>query len=196
MSRELPDMRVRCSWCGTDPLYQTYHDEEWGVPLHEDRRLFEFLLLESFQAGLSWITILRKRKAFAAAFAQFDPQAVAAFGHADLERLMQDAAIVRNRAKIEAAIGNARAFVDIQQRLGSFDAYIWDFVDGRPLINHYRRHEDIPARTELSTAISRDLKQRGFRFVGPVVMYAHMQATGMVNDHVMDCFRHAELAGS
>jgi len=186
--------KTRCEWCGDDALYRRYHDEEWGVPVHDDRVLFEFLLLESFQAGLSWITILRKREAFRRAFAGFDPERVARFGPADVDRLMNDAGIVRNRRKIEAAVGNARAFVKIQERPGGFSGYIWGFVDGRPQVNRHRRHADIPASTALSKTISRDLKQRGFAFVGPVVVYSHMQATGLVNDHVVDCFRWRELA--
>lgn len=185
----------RCPWCGDDPLYQRYHDREWGVPLHDDQALFEFLVLEGMQAGLSWITILRKRENFRRAFAGFDPERVAGFGRREFDRLMNDAGIVRNRRKIEAAIGNARAFLDVREAFGSFDAYIWDFVDGEPVVNRYRRLEDVPATTPLSETISRDLKQRGFGFVGPTVIYSHMQATGMVNDHLVDCFRWSELAG-
>ena len=190
MNREI----VRCDWCGDDPLYCRYHDDEWGVPVHDEHRLFEFLVLEGAQAGLAWITILRKREGYRKAFAQFDPEVVARYGPADVERLMNDAAIVRNRLKIEAAISNARAFLDVQDAFGGFDDYIWGFVDGQPIINHFERDADIPAETELSKTISKDLKQRGFRFVGPTIVYAHMQATGMVNDHVMDCFRWEELA--
>ncbi|QKK01606.1 MAG: DNA-3-methyladenine glycosylase I [Pseudomonadota bacterium] len=185
---------TRCDWCGDDPLYRRYHDREWGVPVHDDRRLFEFLVLEGAQAGLAWITILRKREGYRKAFAQFDPAAVARFGQRDVERLMNDVSIVRNRLKIEAAISNARAFLEVQKAFGSFDDYIWGFVDGEPILNRFGRQADIPARTELSNTISKDLRRRGFRFVGPTIVYAHMQATGMVNDHVVDCFRWRELA--
>lgn len=185
----------RCDWCGSDDLYCDYHDNEWGQPLHDDHTLFEFLILEGFQAGLSWITILRKRDAFRAAFAGFDPQKVALFDDTDIERLMNDKSIVRNRLKINAAIGNARAFLAIQAEFGSFDAWIWRFVDGQPIINHWPTHADIPVYTPLAETISATLKRRGFKFVGPTVIYSHMQATGMVNDHVTTCFRHPELAG-
>lgn len=185
---------VRCDWCGDDPLYCRYHDEEWGVPVHDEHRLFEFLVLEGAQAGLAWITILRKREGYRHAFSQFDPAVVARYGPGDVTRLVNDASIVRNRLKIEAAISNARAFLDVQEAFGSFDDYIWGFVDGKPVVNRFKRHADIPAQTDLSRTISRDLKQRGFRFVGPTIVYAHMQATGMVNDHVIDCFRWRELA--
>jgi DNA-3-methyladenine glycosylase I len=185
----------RCSWCGADPLYVRYHDEEWGVPVHDDRTLFEFVILEGAQAGLSWITILRKREGYRKAFAGFDPEKVARFGARDLARLMADASIVRNRAKIEAAIGNARALLEVQSELGSFAEYQWQFVDGRPMQNRYRTLRDLPAQTEVSKAMAKDMKRRGFRFFGPVVAYAHMQATGMVNDHVVGCFRHRELGG-
>jgi DNA-3-methyladenine glycosylase I len=188
--------KVRCHWCGTDTLYCTYHDREWGVPLHDDRKLFEFLILEGAQAGLSWITILRKRDAYRAAFASFDPVRVAAFGAKDITQLMQNAGIVRNRRKIEAAISNARAFLEVQKEFGSFDAYIWGFVDGKPLVNRWRKQEQVPTYTPLAETISRDLKKRGFKFVGPTIIYSHMQATGMVNDHLAGCFRHTQLAGS
>jgi DNA-3-methyladenine glycosylase I len=181
--------KERCPWCGTDPLYRTYHDTEWGVPVHDDRKLFEFITLEGAQAGLSWITILKKRDNFRRAFADFDPERVARFGEHDAERLMNDAGIIRNKLKIKAAIGNARAFLETQERHGSFDRYIWDFVDGQPIVNHFRTLSEVPAETALSRTISKDLKQRGFRFVGPTIVYAHMQATGMVNDHLVDCFR-------
>lgn len=184
---------TRCPWCGDDPLYVRYHDEEWGVPLHDDQSLFEFLVLEGAQAGLSWLTILRRREGYRRVFARFDAEKVARFGEKDIERLMGDAAIIRNRAKIRAAIGNARAFLAVQEEFGSFDAFIWRFVDGRPLRNRWRRLEDIPAKTPLSERISGELKGRGFAFVGPTIVYAHMQATGMVNDHLVDCFRYDEL---
>lgn len=185
--------RKRCHWCGSDELYCAYHDHEWGVPLHDEQKLFEFLTLEGAQAGLSWITILRKREAYRAAFAGFDAVKVAAFGADDVERLMQDAGIVRNRRKIEAAITNAQAFLRVQEEFGSFDNYIWGFVDGRPIINRWQKPSDIPVTTPLAETISRDLKKRGFKFVGPTIVYSHMQATGMVNDHLVSCFRHGEV---
>jgi DNA-3-methyladenine glycosylase I len=185
----------RCAWSGSDPLYVRYHDEEWGVPVHDDRMLFEFLVLEGMQAGLSWITILRKRENFRRAFAGFDPGKVARFGKRDVARLMADAGIVRHEGKILAAVGNARAFLRVQEALGSFDEYVWRFVDHAPRINRWRSMKQVPASTLQSDAMSRDLKARGFKFVGSTICYAHMQATGMVNDHVTTCFRHAELAG-
>lgn len=185
----------RCPWCGTAPFYVRYHDEEWGVPLHDDRKLFEFLVLEGAQAGLSWATILRKREAYRRAFDRFDPRRVARYGPREVRRLLGDAGIVRNRRKIESAIDNARAFLRIQEEFGSFDAYIWRFVDGRPIRNRWRTPDQVPARTPLSDAISRDLRQRGFRFVGSTIVYAHLQATGMVNDHLVGCFRHREVEG-
>ncbi len=188
-----PDGRRRCGWVTDDPLYLRYHDEEWGVPVRDDRLLFEFLVLETFQAGLSWLTILRKREAFRRAFAGFDPEKVARFGERQVARLMGDRSIVRNRRKIEAAIANARAFLAVREAEGSFADWMWSFVEGRPIVNRWRRDEDVPAETPLSRAISRELRARGFRFVGPVVVYAHMQATGMVMDHVVPCFRHGEL---
>lgn len=184
----------RCPWCGTAPFYVRYHDEEWGVPLHDDRKLFEFLVLEGAQAGLSWATILRKREAYRRAFDRFDPRRVARYGAADVRRLLGDAGIVRNRLKIESAIANARAFLRVQEEFGSFDAYIWRFVDGRPIQNRWRTVAELPARTPLSDAISKDLRRRGFRFVGSTIVYAHMQATGMVNDHLVGCFRYREVA--
>jgi len=193
LSRAQP---TRCWWCGDDPLYVAYHDHEWGVPVHDDRTLFEFLILEGAQAGLSWITILRKRDAYRRAFAGFDPKTVARFTPAKVESLMQDEGIVRNRLKIESAITNARAFLEVQKEFGSFDAYQWRFVEGAPLQGGIRSRKDIKARTEVSDALSKDLKKRGFKFVGSTIMYAHMQAVGMVNDHLVDCFRHAALARS
>jgi DNA-3-methyladenine glycosylase I len=184
----------RCDWAGTDPLYVAYHDEEWGVPVHDDRRLFEFLVLEGAQAGLSWLTILRKREHYRRAFAGFDPTKVARFDRRKRDRLLQDPGIVRNRLKIEASIGNARAFLAVQEEFGSFDAYLWRFVDGRPVQNRWQRLRDLPAQTPASEALSRDLRQRGFRFVGPTICYAHMQATGMVNDHLLGCFRYPQVA--
>ena len=185
---------VRCGWCGTDPLYVAYHDTEWGVPVHDDRMLFEFLILEGAQAGLSWITILKKREAYRRAFAGFDAGKVARFGPRQVERLLADAGIVRNRLKIEAAINNARRFLAVQEEFGSFDAYVWRFVDGRPIVNRRKTLKQVPASTPESDALSRDLKARGFKFVGSTICYAHMQATGMVNDHLTGCFRHAEVA--
>lgn len=185
--------KERCPWCGSDPLYQRYHDDEWGVPVHDDRTWFEFLLLEGAQAGLSWITILRKREAYREAFAGFDPEEVVRFNAGDVERLMANPGIVRNRLKIESAISNARAFLDLQAERGSFDAYSWDWVDGQPIINHFERMEQVPAVTPLSEKISKDLRKRGFRFVGPTIVYAHMQATGMVNDHLISCPRWQEV---
>ena len=186
---------VRCGWAESDPLYVDYHDKEWGVPVLDDRLLFEFLVLEGAQAGLSWLTILRKREGYRKAFAGFDPAKVAAFGPADVERLLADPRIVRNRLKVESAITNARAFLRVQEEFGSFSEYIWGFVDGEPIQNQWRTMEDIPAKTAEAENLSLDLKRRGFGFVGPTICYAHMQATGMVNDHVVDCFRWSELGG-
>ena len=187
------ETRKRCAWCGDDPLYVAYHDTEWGVPVHDDHLLFEFLILEGAQAGLSWITILKKREAYRRAFAAFDAEKVARYGARDIARLLGDAGIVRNRLKIGAAINNAQRFLEVQAAFGSFDAYIWRFVDGRPLQNRRKTLKDVPATTTESDALSRDLKARGFKFVGSTICYAHMQATGMVNDHVADCFRLAEV---
>jgi DNA-3-methyladenine glycosylase I len=186
--------KKRCSWSGTDPLYVSYHDEEWGVPVHDDRMLFEFLVLEGAQAGLSWSTILRKRDAYRRAFDRFDPRKVARYDKRRVAALLADAGIVRNRAKIESAIKNASAFLDVQKEFGSFDAYQWRFVDGRPVQNRRRTVREIPPRSPQSDAMSKDLKARGFTFVGSTIIYAHMQAIGMVNDHVVDCFRHREVA--
>jgi DNA-3-methyladenine glycosylase I len=184
---------TRCAWPGNDPLYLAYHDTEWGVPVHDDRRLFEFLVLEGAQAGLSWITILRKRDAYRKAFSGFDPEKVARYDARRIATLLKDAGIVRNRLKIESAIKNARAFLAVQEEVGSFDAYQWRFVGGRPKVNRWRTMKDVPACTAESDAFSKDLKQRGFSFVGSTIIYAHMQAVGMVNDHVVTCFRHREL---
>jgi DNA-3-methyladenine glycosylase I len=183
----------RCDWVGAEPIYLEYHDTEWGVPLHDDRKLFEFLVLEAAQAGLSWITILRKRENYRAAFADFDPEAVARFNRRSVERLMRNPGIVRNRQKIEAAIGNARAFLAVQEEFGSFDRYVWRFVKGAPIQGRWRTTSCVPAKTAESEAMSVDLIARGFRFVGPTICYAHMQATGMVNDHQLDCFRCAPV---
>ncbi len=184
---------VRCGWCGTDPLYVAYHDQEWGVPVHEDRVLFEFLLLEGAQAGLSWLTILRKRESYRRAFAGFDPEKVARFDRRKVERLLRDPGIVRNRLKVESAIRNARAFLEVQEEFGTFDAYQWRFVGGRPRRNRFRTLAEIPPRTAESDAMSRDLKERGFSFVGSTIVQAHMQAVGMVNDHLTSCFRYREI---
>jgi DNA-3-methyladenine glycosylase I len=192
--RQSQTKRKRCAWAGADPPYVAYHDEEWGVPVHDDRVLFEFLILEGAQAGLSWATILRKRAAYRRAFDGFDPRKVARYDGRKVAALLADAGIVRNRAKIESAIKNAKAFLDVQQEFGSFDAYQWRFVDGRPIQNRRRGGGDIPARTDESDAMSKDLKRRGFSFVGSTIVYAHMQAVGMVNDHVVDCFRRREVA--
>jgi len=184
----------RCPWCLGSERYLRYHDEEWGVPVHDDRRLFEFLVLEGAQAGLSWSTILNKRDNYRRAFARFDPEKVARFGAREVRKLLADAGIVRNRLKIESAIGNARAFLEVRREFGSFDAYLWGFVDGRPLQDRRRSMREVPARTPVSDALSRDLKRRGFRFVGSTIVYAFMQAVGVVNDHLTNCFRRAQLA--
>lgn len=183
-----------CPWCGQDPLYRRYHDTEWGVPVHDDAVLFEFLILEGAQAGLSWITVLRKREHYRRAFDHFDAERVAAFDAARIEALLQDPGLIRNRLKMESAVSNARAFLDVQAQFGSFDRYIWGFVDGRPIVNRFASTVEVPAVTPLAETISRDLKRRGFRFVGPTIVYAHMQATGMVNDHLVTCPRHAVCA--
>jgi DNA-3-methyladenine glycosylase I len=182
---------TRCEWAsGGDELMLAYHDEQWGVPSHDDRHLFEMLTLEGAQAGLSWSTILRKRDGYRRAFADFDPQVVARFGPTDVERLLADPGIVRNRLKVESTVNNAARVLEAQEELGSFDAYLWSFVDGQPLVNRWRSLSELPAETELSKAISKDLKRRGFRFVGPTLIYAFMQTVGMVDDHTVDCFRH------
>jgi DNA-3-methyladenine glycosylase I len=179
---------IRCDWCGTDPLYVKYHDEEWGKPVYDDKILFEFLILEGAQAGLSWITILRRREGYRKAFADFEVNKVAAFDESDVERLMNDPGIIRNKLKVNAAISNARLFIDIQQEFGSFADYMWGFLpDKKPIQNEVRKMGDVPARTEISDAISKDMKKRGFKFFGTTICYAHMQATGMVNDHKIGC---------
>ncbi len=189
-------MQIRCEWVPAgDPLYAAYHDEEWGVPSHEDSHLYELLTLEGAQAGLSWAMILRKREGYRSAFAGFDAAEVARLGPADVERLLRDPGIVRNRLKVESAIANARCVLAVQEELGSLDAYLWEFVGGEPLIGRWRTLGEIPAETAESRAMSRDLKRRGFRFVGPTVCYAFMQATGLVNDHVVSCFRFGESGG-
>ncbi len=184
----------RCPWVDlSKPDYIVYHDQEWGVPVHDDRIQFEFLLLESAQAGLSWYTVLRKRENYRQAFKLFDPQAVARFGEEDMERMLQNRGLIRNRAKIKSAINNARIFLALQDEFGSFCDYVWRFVDGSPIINAPKTLKDIPATSKESDALSKDLKQRGMSFVGSTIIYAHMQATGLVNDHTLDCFRRAEL---
>jgi DNA-3-methyladenine glycosylase I len=183
-------MTERCPWCGTDPLYVRYHDTEWGVPLHDDTRLFEFLTLETFQAGLSWFTVLKKRENFRAAFDGFNPAKVARSTDAKVAKLMADAGLIRSEPKIRAAVQNARSFLALQEKHGSFDAYIWRFVDGTPIVNHRKELSDVPATTPLSEMLTNDLKHHGFKFIGATVTYAHMQATGMVNDHLVSCPRH------
>ena len=183
----------RCGWCGSDPFYVAYHDLEWGVPVRDDRTLFEFLILEGAQAGLSWSTILNKREGYRRLYEGFDPGLVARYDDAKVAELLTDPAVVRNRAKIAASIGNARAFLEVQGEFGSFSDYIWRFTDGQPIQNSWKTLAQLPARTPLAETISEDLKQRGFKFVGPTIVYAHMQATGMVNDHLVSCFRHAEI---
>ena len=183
----------RCGWSTSDPIYIDYHDRQWGVPLHDDRCLFEFLVLEGAQAGLSWLTILKRRHGYRRAFDDFEPAKVARYDSAKVRRLLSDRGIIRNRLKIASAINNAKAFLNVQEQFGSFDRYIWKFVGGKPLDGLRRRLADIPARTALSDKISADLKDRGFSFVGSTIVYAHMQATGMVNDHILTCFRHDEL---
>jgi DNA-3-methyladenine glycosylase I len=187
-------VQSRCPWCGDDPLYVAYHDHEWGVPLHDDRGLFEFLILEGAQAGLSWITILRKRENYRRAFDGFDIDKIAGYGDADVERLMGDPGIVRNRLKIAAAIANASATQHLKSEFGSLDGYLWRIVDGRPIHNRWREMMEVPAKTALAEAMSKDLSRRGFKFVGPTICYAFMQAVGMVNDHLVSCYRHDELA--
>ncbi|HYO96151.1 MAG TPA: DNA-3-methyladenine glycosylase I [Polyangiaceae bacterium] len=187
--------RVRCGWAEKDPLYVEYHDSEWGVPVHDDRVLFEFLVLEGAQAGLSWLTILRKRAAYRRAFAEFDPTKVARFDSRKVENLLADPGIVRNRLKVASAVANARAFLAVQQEHGSFAAYQWSFVDGRPIQNAFATLAEVPARTPISDTFSKEMKRRGFSFVGSTILYAHMQAVGMVNDHLVTCFRHRKLGG-
>jgi DNA-3-methyladenine glycosylase I len=185
----------RCEWAGSDPLYLDYHDREWGVPVRDDRLLFEFLVLEGAQAGLSWLTILRKRENYRAAFAGFDPKKVAAFDEARMEKLLADPGIVRNRLKVQSAVHNARAFLEVQREFGTFSAYMWGFTGGAPRVNQWPSIREIPARTPESDALSKDLVRRGFSFAGSTIVYAHMQAVGMVNDHTVDCFRWRELGG-
>jgi DNA-3-methyladenine glycosylase I len=182
------ETKNRCAWCGTDELYMKYHDEEWGRPVYDDRKLFEFLILETFQAGLSWITILRKRENFRKAFDNFDYKKVAQYDEEKIGELMSDPGIIRNGLKIKAAVSNAKAFMEVQKEFGSFSDYIWKFTGGKPIVNNRKTLKDVPPTTPLADTISADLKKRGFKFVGPTVVYAHMQATGMVDDHVADCW--------
>lgn len=194
-SRTVDDGRTRCRWAlGGNELYYAYHDREWGVPVRDDRRHFEFLILEAAQAGLSWSTVLNKRDGYRRAFADFEPERVARFNQRSIERLLANPGIIRNRLKVEAAVGNARRFLEVQEEFSSFDRYTWQFVGGRPLQNRFRRHRQVPATSRESDAMSKDLKDRGFRFVGSTIIYAHMQAVGMVNDHLVGCFRYRECA--
>jgi DNA-3-methyladenine glycosylase I len=186
-------MKNRCTWAGTDPIYITYHDTEWGVPLHDDRKLFEFLILEGAQAGLSWITILKKRQNYRNAFDDFNPHKIARYDSLKIKQLLSNPGIIRNKLKIEAAVQNARSFLSIQKEFSSFDAYLWQFVGGKTRKNHWKTISDIPACSAESEAMSKDLKKRGFKFVGPTICYALMQAVGLVNDHTLDCFRYSEV---
>ena len=183
----------RCKWCEKDPLYIKYHDTEWGVPVHDEQKLFEFLILETFQAGLSWITVLRKRDNFRKAFDKFDYNKVALYDEDKIQELLQDPGIVRNKLKVRAAVSNAKAFLEVQKEFGSFDKYIWSFVDGTPIQHRWATMKELPATTEISDILSKDLKKRGLKFVGSTIVYAYMQATGMVNDHTIDCYRYDEL---
>lgn len=185
--------KIRCPWCGADPLYVNYHDLEWGVPVHDDKKHFEFLVLESAQAGLSWITILRRRENYRMAYLGFDPEKVAEFGPSEIEKLLQDEGIIRNRRKIESSISNAALFIEICREFGSFDNYMRGFVENGYRKNNFSRNEEIPVYTEEAEACAKDLKKRGFKFLGPTVIYAHMQAAGIVNDHLVSCFRHSEV---
>ncbi len=186
-------MKTRCQWADSDPLYIEYHDKEWGAPLHDDRKLFEFLILEGMQAGLSWITILRKRENFRTAFDNFDPEKIARYDKRKIQKLLADPGIIRNRLKVAAAVTNAQAFLKVQEELGNFDKYIWQFVGGKPIKNKWKTIKQLPAYTKESDKLSEDLKKRGFKFVGSTIVYAHMQATGMANDHMVHCFRYNEL---
>jgi DNA-3-methyladenine glycosylase I len=186
-------MKIRCTWAGTDPIYIKYHDTEWGIPLHDDRKLFEFLVLDGFQAGLSWITILKKRSNYRKAFDQFDPEKIAGYNLHKVKALLSDKGIVRNKLKIEAALQNANAFLVVQKEFGSFNDYIWQFTGGKTIKNAWKTLAEIPAQTSVSASMSKDLKKRGFKFVGPKICYAFMQAAGMVNDHVVDCFRYHQV---
>jgi DNA-3-methyladenine glycosylase I len=186
--------KKRCKWAGTDPIYVAYHDDDWGVPVHDDRTIFEYLILEGAQAGLSWITILKRRDNYRRAFSNFDPEKVARYDKRKMARLLENPGIIRNRLKVEAAVKNARAYLAVADEFGSFDDYVWRFVDGAPIQNKWKTMRDLPAETGESRALSHDLRRRGFGFVGPTIIYAHMQDTGMVNDHVVNCFRHNQVA--
>ncbi|HET8837361.1 MAG TPA: DNA-3-methyladenine glycosylase I [Flavobacteriaceae bacterium] len=191
---KLDSNKTKCIWCKGDDLYENYHDKEWGVPVYDDKKLFEFLILETFQAGLSWITILRKRENFREAFDDFNYEKIANYSEEKIQELLQNPGIIRNKLKVRAAVSNAKAFMEIQKEFGSFSKYIWKFVDGKAIQNRWKNHQEVPANTPLSDKLSKELKKRGFKFVGTTVIYAHMQATGMVNDHSIECFRHAELS--
>ncbi|NLM74685.1 MAG: DNA-3-methyladenine glycosylase I [Clostridiaceae bacterium] len=184
----------RCPWCGTDELYVRYHDEEWGVPVYDDKKHFEFLVLESAQAGLSWITILRKRENYRKAYDDFNVEKVARYGEAQIQELLKNKGIVRNRRKIEASLNNARRFIEIQKEFGSFNKYIWSFVDNKPVINHWMHISEVPANSGLSDRVSKDFKKRGFKFLGSTIVYSYLQATGIINDHLVSCFRHKEIS--
>lgn len=183
------EIKIRCAWCEKDDLYRNYHDEEWGNPVYDDKKLFEFLILETFQAGVSWHLILKKRENFRKAFVDFDYNQIALFDEYDVQELMKDAGIIRNKLKIKSAISNAKAFLKVQKEFGSFSKFIWNYVDEKPIVNHFTSLSEVPAYTPLAEKISKDLKKRGFKFIGPTTMYAHMQATGMVNDHFLDCWK-------
>jgi DNA-3-methyladenine glycosylase I len=188
---------TRCDWNSIDdPLYRTYHDTEWGVPVHDDRRIFEYLILEGFQAGLSWYTVLKKRSNFRKAFDDFNPETIAGYDSEKISQILSDPSIIRNRLKVESAVNNAKAFLKVQKEFGSFDRYIWGFVDYRPILNRWRSTKEVPSTSPISDKLSRDLVSRGFRFVGSTICYAHMQATGMVNDHLISCFRYREIIDS
>lgn len=183
----------RCPWCGSDPLYVSYHDQEWGVPVHDDRKHFEFLVLESAQAGLSWLTVLRKRENYRALYDDFDPVAVAQYDESKVTALLGNAGIIRNRMKVEASISNAQCFLKIQKEFGTFDRYIWGFTEGKPVVNAWTELSQLPAKSPLSDAVAKDLKARGFKFLGTTIIYAHLQAIGIINDHLVDCFRYNEV---
>ena len=191
--RSVMDEIKRCGWVTSDPLYIRYHDTEWGVPVHDDRKFFEFLILEGAQAGLSWLTILKRRQGYCNAFCEFDPEQVARFSEADIQKRLQDPGIIRNKLKVRSAVTNAQAFLKIQEAFGTFDAYAWQFVDGAPIINHYTSQEQVPATSSQSNAFSKNLCKRGFKFTGSTIIYAYMQATGMVNDHLVSCFRYKKV---
>ena len=189
------DTQIRCPWCLGDTDYRRYHDKEWGVPLKNSRKLFEFLILDGAQAGLSWLTILKRREGYRLAFDSFDPEKMARYGEKDVRRLLKDERIIRNRLKIGSAIGNAKAYCEMEEAGEKFGKWLWNFVDGKPIVNHWKTMAEIPSSTELSERISRELKKKGFTFVGPTIIYAFLQAAGLVNDHIVDCYRHAACAG-